>query len=154
MSTTDLSLRALLAYQTPNRYAQTLHDRDPEKVAELFTPDAYLHQVWGPVTGRADIARNYRDRFADWTDATHWVANSVLTSVSEEEAKVRAFVVGLFFFVPDSSNGTTLYRGEYDFTLSWVESDWQISTLFVSRHGLNGIDLQESGYAPPPTDGR
>lgn len=149
MSEADTSLRALLAFQTPNRYAQTIHEQDPDKLAGLFTPDAHLHQVWGPVTGRTEIARNYRDRFADWTDATHWVQNSVLTSLSDEVATVRSFVLGLFFFVPQNANPTTLYRGDYEFTLRWVDTDWQISRLVVTRHGLNAIDLKDSTYAPP-----
>lgn len=140
--------RRTLALEMPARYAATLHSRDPEAIAALFTPDGYLEQVWAPVTGREAIARNYRDRIADWSDATHWVTNAYVEEFRYRTATVRAFVLGLFFFVAGSPVATTLYRGEYSFELAWSGGHWSIARLLVRRHGINAIRLEESNYVP------
>ncbi len=148
MTELDLLKRRQLAFEFPGRYAFAIHAQVPEQVGAFFTEAGTLDQAWGKAEGRKAVIESYRERFAGFAGATHWVTNTHVSSFDGERACVQAFTLALLALKDQPADFPTLYRGEYKFELVWAGENWLIEHLTIARHGINTLHLGSSDFAP------
>jgi uncharacterized protein (TIGR02246 family) len=103
-------------------YAQALDAGRTDDIAELFTPDG-VAEIAGVATfeGRDAIREGYAG-FAPTQPQLHLTANTVVTSVGEDEATA---VSNLAFFQRGESGWAVQVVGRYDDTLHRHDGAWK-----------------------------
>ncbi|MCX4704538.1 nuclear transport factor 2 family protein [Streptomyces sp. NBC_01373] len=103
-------------------YAQALDTNRVDDLAELFTPDG-VSEIAGMATfeGRDAIRQGYAG-FASTQPQLHLVANTVVTSCTEDEATA---VSNLAFFQRGDSGWAVQLVGRYDDTLRRQDGVWR-----------------------------
>jgi uncharacterized protein (TIGR02246 family) len=129
-TTTPIEVSALHgAQQAIASYAQLLDTGRAEEVADLFTPDG-VAEITGMATfaGREAIRAGYAG-FTVQSPQLHLVTNTVLTSVTEDEATA---VSNLAFFHRGKDGWTVELAGRYDDTLRLHEGVWKFARRVTS----------------------
>ncbi|MFG3025332.1 nuclear transport factor 2 family protein [Streptomyces sp. NPDC048254] len=124
MSTTSADIEALVAAGVQaaiGAYAQALDAGRTDDIAELFAPDG-VAEIAGMATfeGRDAIRKGFA-AFAPAQPQLHLVANTVVTSFTEEEATA---VSNLAFFQRGESGWAVQLVGRYDDTLRRTGGKW------------------------------
>ncbi|QJT05310.1 nuclear transport factor 2 family protein [Streptomyces asoensis] len=127
MSTTSADTEASVAagvHSAIAAYAQALDAGRTDDLAELFVPDG-VAEIAGMATFEGQDA--IREGFAGFAPAEpqlHLVANTVLTSYTEDEATA---VSDLAFFQRGESGWAVQLVGRYDDTLRRHDGVWKFS---------------------------
>lgn len=148
MTEVELLRRRQFALEFPGRYAFAIHALVPERVGAFFTEAATMDQAWGKVEGRKAVIESYRERFAGFASATHWITNTHVSSFDGEHATVQAFTLALLALKDRPADSPTLMMGEYKFELVWTSDDWRIEHLTITRHGVHTLHLGASDFVP------
>lgn len=125
MSTTSADIEASVAVGVQaaiGAYAQALDAGRNDDIAELFVPDG-VAEIAGMATfeGRDAIREGFA-AFAPTQPQLHLVANTVVTSFTEDEATA---VSNLAFFQRGESGWAVQLVGRYDDTLRRQDGEWR-----------------------------
>ena len=125
--TTSIDPSVTAAVQTAiAAYAQALDGDRPDDIAALFTPDGVAEIVgMAKFEGREAIRQGFGG-FSPQAPQLHLIANTVVTSATEDEATATS---NLAFFARGEAGWTVQMVGRYDDVLRREDGTW----LFKQR---------------------